>query len=411
MPDADGYDPKKPQKNGFDPLEEILDFKDNDGDGEVVQFMIINGIKTGVDVFNDIDDDGDGYVDEEDEISFKNWIDDDGDGLIDEGIDEEFDLNDANEDYDFDGGWYTVSWIDDDGDDEFDEDPIDDDGDGRFNEDILDGIDNDGDGLIDEDTGGVEDDNDGDTKIDEDPKKYYHPFSNYMEYQIGRDKNGDGMNEFNTTTFPNDWDSDGDKMADGWEIWFTDYIYNSSNILQYQDNDSLPRGWEELFNGSLILFPSDYLPLGLQNGDDALKYVGKFNPDSDDSNENGVPDGEENYDNDEWQDPHHPFPEEAQIEACNNSAEYRGHSDPTDSTSTPQVEYRAIAESDPGSSINEGTGVGNINDELPEYKSLVQDEDTIILELSDEAEAIIAFEASQDKTSEAIDIKAPKSDF
>jgi hypothetical protein len=411
MPDADGYDPKKPQKNGFDPLEEILDFKDNDGDGEVVQFMIINGIKTGVDVFNDIDDDGDGYVDEEDEISFKNWIDDDGDGLIDEGIDEEFDLNDANEDYDFDGVWYTVSWIDDDGDDEFDEDPIDDDGDGRFNEDILDGIDNDGDGLIDEDTGGVEDDNDGDTKIDEDPKKYYHPFSNYMEYQIGRDKNGDGMNEFNTTTFPNDWDSDGDKMADGWEIWFTDYIYNSSNILQYQDNDSLPRGWEELFNGSLILFPSDYLPLGLQNGDDALKYVGKFNPDSDDSNENGVPDGEENYDNDEWQDPHHPFPEEAQIEACNNSAEYRGHSDPTDSTSTPQVEYRAIAESDPGSSINEGTGVGNINDELPEYKSLVQDEDTIILELSDEAEAIIAFEASQDKTSEAIDIKAPKSDF
>jgi hypothetical protein len=390
--DGDGND---------DPIEEFLDNKDNDGDGEIVQYLIINGIKTGFNVFNDIDDDNDGLIDESDEISFRNWIDDDGDGEVDEGIDEEFDLNDANEDYDMDGVWYTISYIDDDGDDEIDEDPMDDDGDGLINEDRLDGIDNDGDGLIDEDTGGIEDDNDNDGLIDEDPKKYYHPFSCYSEYKFGRDLNGDGMNEYNTTTKPNDKDSDADTLADGWEVWYTDYIYNLSNPLPYQDNDTLPRGWEDLFNGSLIRFHTDYLPRGLLDPDDALKYVGKFNSLKQDSNNNGQIDGIENYDNDQWKDPHYPFPEEAQVQDCNNTAEYRGHSDPTDSFSTPQVEYRSTIETSDSGPSNDGTGEHEVSDELLEFKSL-SDDDTINPELSKKTELLIEVENTEGDSKFAI---------
>ncbi|WP_455392267.1 hypothetical protein [[Eubacterium] cellulosolvens] len=311
-----------------DPAEELWDGKDNDGDGEVV--IGAKDLK---------DNDGDGLVDEPDEISYINWIDDDGDGIVDEGIDEEWDLNDANEDYDWDGTWYFIAWFDDDLDEEYDEDPIDDDFDYMINEDPADGIDNDGDGLIDEDTGGEEDDNDGDGYIDEDPKKYYHPFTNLMEYKYGIDEDGDGIND--KTTKPNTADTDGDLANDGDELWFTDEITNTSNIRPYQDNDTLPRGWEDLFNGSLVIFLTDYTPQGLLN--DPGKYIGKFNPNDKDSNDNGIPDGEENYDDDEWIDPHPERNPEHTSAACNNSAEYTGHSDPTDGFSTPKTEYRAIA--------------------------------------------------------------------
>ena len=386
-----------------DPIEEFYDNRDNDGDGEIVQFLIIDGVKTGVNVKNEIDDDGDGLIDESDEISFRNWIDDDGDGVVDEGIDEEFDLNDANEDYDMDGVWYTISWVDDDGDEVYDEDPIDDDHDGRINEDPLDGIDNDGDGLKDEDTGGIEDDNDGDGLIDEDPKRYYHPWSNYMEYTIGRDMNNDGMNEFNTTTRPNEMDSDNDQLADGWEVWYTDYIYNLSDPQPFEDNDTLPRGWEELFNGSSVIYPTDYVPRGLLEDSDATKFVGKFNPNLDDSNTNGVPDGEENYDNDEWRNPHNPFPEEAQLQECNNTAEYRGHSDPTDGFSTPKVEYRSLAETDDESGVLDGTKMDNDNnnEELSEFQSL-DPENTLIDDASFESDQIMELEETQLKTKEVV---------
>jgi hypothetical protein len=318
----------------FDPIEEVWDGRDNDGDGEIAA-----GSKDGK------DNDKDGLIDEADEISYINWVDDDGDGLIDEGIDEEWDLNDANEDYDHDGVWYTIAWFDDDVDEEYDEDPMDDDGDGLINEDRADGEDNDGDGLIDEDTGGEEDDNDGDGLIDEDPKSYYHPFSNLMEYKLGRDLNDDGINEY--TSWPNTADTDADGLDDGWEIWFTDYLVNQSDPQQFQDNDTLPRGWEELFNGSLVLFDTDYVPQGLL--DDPNKYVGNFNPNSADSNKNGIPDNQENYDNDEWDPPFDDYNGDGSIDAqdiasipCNNTAERNGHSDPTNTFSIPKTEHRSI---------------------------------------------------------------------
>jgi hypothetical protein len=328
-----------------DPAEEIRDHKDNDGDGEVV-----NGAKDGK------DNDGDGYIDESDEISYRNWVDDDGDGIVDEGIDEEWDLSDANEDYDMDGVWYTIAWFDDDWDEEFDEDPMDDDYDGLINEDPADGLDNDGDGLIDEDTGGVEDDNDGDGLIDEDPKHYYHPFSNLMEFLAGRDTNNDGIND--QTPHPNIADTDGDYVNDGVEVWFTDWWFNASDIKKYQDNDSLPRGWEELFNGSLVLFDSDYIPQGLL--EEPGKYVGKFNPNVADSDSNGVSDGDENYDNDEWVDPHPERNPNHIATACNNSIEYAKHSDPTSTYSIPKTEFRSIEPTTPDSDSGSGTSPAEV---------------------------------------------------
>jgi hypothetical protein len=316
------------------PVEELWDGRDNDGDGE---YAI--GSKDGK------DNDGDGLIDEHDEINIINWIDDDGDGEIDEGIDEEWDPNDANEDYDMDGVWYTIAWYDDDNDGEYDEDPRDDDGDGLINEDAADGVDNDLDGLIDEDTGGEEDDNDADGQIDEDPKKYYHPFSNLMEYLFGKDINGDKINDI--TTRPNEPDTDADGAGDGWEIWYTDFLVNTSDPQPHQDNDSLPRGWEDLFNGTLVIFPTDYTPQGLI--DEPSKYVGKYNSNLKDSDGNGIPDGEENYDGDEWDPPFDDYNGDGSIDSqdrmsisCNNSAEYRHHSDPTNIFSTPSTEYRSI---------------------------------------------------------------------
>lgn len=392
----------------FDPVEELLDGRDNDGDGEVVQYIIKNGVKTGYNPFNGEDDDGDGLIDEHDEVSFINWVDDDGDGEVDEGIDEEWDLNDANEDYDWDGVWYTISGIDDDGDGEIDEDPLDDDGDGRYNEDPLDGLDNDGDGLIDEDTGGIEDDNDNDGSIDEDPKRYYHPFSNLFEYLLGRDLNGDGINELNTTTRPTMDDYDQDGALDGEEIWYTDFIFNLSNPQPYEDNDTLPRGWEELFNGSLVLFGSDYTPRGLLNPDEAVNFVGRFNPQAEDSDGDGTVDGMEDYDNDEWVDLHNEtpdnYPPTTAIE-CTNTHEYQGHSDPTDSSSTPIVETRSARSLNTASnSLNEGTSTSFDADELSEFQTL-DIENTMVNEFTVEEEIIIELEDRETDTGQASEIK------
>jgi hypothetical protein len=327
-----------------DPTEEIFDNKDNDGDGELVSYIYVKGVKVGVQVKDGKDNDGDGRIDEPDEVSWRNWIDDDGDGTVDEGIDEEWDLNDANEDYDWDGLWYTIAWVDDDGDGKFDEDPIDDDGDGLINEDWVDEEDNDGDGLIDEDTGTELDDDDHDDLIDEDPKRYYHRYSNYFEYNYGVDYNGDGVKEM--TTDPNEWSTDGDPMSDGWEVYMVDYPVNSSNPGRFEDNDSLPRWWEELFNGSLVIFPTDYNPAGLYSA--PATYVGQFNPNDKDSNDNGIPDNVENPDKDQWDDPYDDYNGDGYIDEadrvqipCNNTAEYRGHSDPTHPQSTPKPEYRS----------------------------------------------------------------------
>ncbi|MCK5561960.1 MAG: hypothetical protein KAJ51_15280, partial [Thermoplasmata archaeon] len=327
-----------------DPTEEIYDNKDNDGDGEEVKYLWVGGEKRGVSIRDKKDNDGDGLIDESDETNFRNWIDDDGDGTIDEGIDEEWDMNDANEDFDMDGIWYTIAWVDDDNDGKLDEDPIDDDGDLLINEDPADEIDNDGDGLIDEDTGGPLDDNDNDGLIDEDPKFYYHPFTNLFEYDYGVDTNGDGIKE--RTTDPNEYSTDGDVMSDAFEIYQVDYPTNTSAPGRYEDNDTLPRWWEALFNGSLVIYPTDYFPMGLLSN--PSKFVGQLNPNDPDSDNDGIPDGEENLDSPEtWDDPYDDYNGDGYIDEadrvqipCNNSAEYRGHSDPTSSSSTPKPEYR-----------------------------------------------------------------------
>ena len=121
----------------------------------------------------DYDNDGDGLVNEDDELGF-DGMDNDGDGLIDEdGPDGEHIFaftceatfgvqtdEDPLDGFDNDGdglnGEDPIDGIDNDGDGLFDEDPFepvgtDNDMDGLIDEDPIDGIDNDGDGLVDED--------------------------------------------------------------------------------------------------------------------------------------------------------------------------------------------------------------------------------------------------------------------
>jgi hypothetical protein len=382
----------------FNPTEEIWDGRDNDGDGETAK-----GAADGK------DNDADGYIDEPDEVNIINWIDDDGDGFIDEGIDEEWDLNDANEDYDMDGVWYVVAWFDDDHDEDFDEDPLDDDGDGFINEDPADGFDNDGDNLVDEDTGGIEDDNDGDGLIDEDPKRYYHPFTNLEEFKHGEDIDGDGINDI--STHPNvkyskvyqDNAGNDYKVPDGWRMWFIDYQFNVTNPRMYQDNDSLPRGWEELFNGSLVLFPTDYTPQGLL--EEPSKYVGKFNPNKVDSDGDGVPDGIENYDGDQWDDPMDD-PDQGAI-ACNNTIEYQKHSDPTNIYSTPQIEFRSAEVTEESIEGDSGSGTST------EFRSFETDSDqdgSTIIDEDMKAELVIEYEKVRMESNQAI-IKSSKEDL
>ena len=145
-------------------------------------------------------------------------------------------------------------------------------------------------------------------------KEYYHPLTSEMEYKYG---NWDPVNGSDVTLNPNKYDVDGDSVADGKEIFFMDYPLNASKASPYEDNDTLARGWEEIFNLSTKLFTTDYKPTGHVIAPDL--YKGKFWPTKEDSDGNGVLDGDEDCDGDTW----------------NNSAEYRGNSDPTDSSSVP----------------------------------------------------------------------------
>ncbi|UCF79944.1 MAG: hypothetical protein JSV08_05295 [Acidobacteriota bacterium] len=143
-----------------------------------------------IDCANDIDDDGDTFIDEFDCV---NGIDDDGDTLIDEAD--------------------CTNFIDDDGDifiDEFDcNNGIDDDGDGSTDEaDCSNGIDDDGDILIDEFDCINDSDDDGDTLIDE------------ADCSNGIDDDGDGLTDETacddcvTSNCTDVVDNDGDGLID-----------------------------------------------------------------------------------------------------------------------------------------------------------------------------------------------------
>lgn len=178
--------------------------------------------------------------------------------------------------------------------------------------------------------------------------EYYFPWINLYEYEFGLDPDHDGINEITTRPAPRDpeyniqggYDSDGDLMPDGWEVWVTDYIGNVSDVQPFEDNDSLPRGWEELFNGTMWDQKECYIyedlnhtwdpwatsdtvgrrtfqPDGVRTNKDY--YLGKLFPDRKDTNMNGITDAEEDDDSD----------------GKNNNLEYRGHTDPTDRDSWP----------------------------------------------------------------------------
>jgi len=179
---------------------------------------------------------------------------------------------------------------------------------------------------------------------------YYFPWINLYEYQYGYDMNNDGINDITTSPAPRDldynikggYDTDGDSMPDGWEVWVTDFIGNLSDPQPFEDNDSLPRGWEELFNGTMWNRPECYIyettnvtwdpwansqtvgrrtfvPAGIATNRDY--FMGRLYSDRKDSDMDGVYDGEEDDDSDGAKN--------------NNYMEYRGHTDPTDKDSAP----------------------------------------------------------------------------
>lgn len=178
---------------------------------------------------------------------------------------------------------------------------------------------------------------------------YYFPWINLYEYQYGWDTDNDGINEI--TTSPAPWivesgdrgghDSDNDGMSDGWEVWVTDNVGNLSDPQPFEDNDTLPKGWEDIFNGSAwnrpLCYPYEmarngswdpfattedmaregarvFIPAGLGPGSiNPGNYIGSLWSERKDSNMDGVMDPNANADQDR----------------DNNYIEYRGHTDPT----------------------------------------------------------------------------------
>jgi len=174
---------------------------------------------------------------------------------------------------------------------------------------------------------------------------YYWPWCNLYEYQFGLNLDGDKVNE--QTTHPNEKDTDSDGMPDGFEFWFSDYICNASKPNNFEDNDTLPAGWELFFNGSLWNKPEVYIAVYDHNWNRSSEdvyglpgawkagaqgnYIGKFNPHQQDSVGMGGTDGDKDPDGDSF----------------NNSIERAAHTDPTDTQSKPGVGGRRSAETPP----------------------------------------------------------------
>lgn len=181
--------------------------------------------------------------------------------------------------------------------------------------------------------------------------KYYFPWINLYEYQFGIDTDNDGINEITTNPSPYNLeynlqggkDTDGDNLTDGWEVWVTDRIFDHDAPGMFEDNDTLPRGFEELFNGSMwnseecLIYEykegddtnfdhfktskdidrRKFVPYGLSSNRD--RFLGTLFSDRPDTNFNGLGDGEEDLDSDD----------------SDNYQEYLSHTDPTNSRSAP----------------------------------------------------------------------------
>jgi hypothetical protein len=158
--------------------------------------------------------------------------------------------------------------------------------------------------------------------LDEDQEwaytQYYHPFTNYYEYYWGWSNDNDPYHEI--TTDPNEGDSDGDRLPDGWEIWVSDKPFDFYNKTIYDDDDGLAKGWEDMFNGTMGMFPSDYTPYFLtQDSATQDAYRGKLDSTKQDTDGDNVNDGDADLDGDTF----------------SNRDEYKYHTDPTDSGSNP----------------------------------------------------------------------------
>ena len=167
----------------------------------------------------------------------------------------------------------------------------------------------------------------------------YFPWINLYEYRNGIDTGNDGINDITDCPAPGKmgdpqtggYDTNSNGIIDGEEFWVND-----------MDNDSLPRGWEELFNGSMWNRPECYpyihsngswdpfhtsitvgrdifIPCAFQPGNEGQDLSGHFWFNRRDSNMDGV------YDN------------RSDVDGDGNTSwdEFMGHTDPTDPTAYP----------------------------------------------------------------------------
>ncbi len=202
-------------------------------------------------------------------------------------------------------------------------------------------------------------------------KRYYHPLTTKMEFEFGE---WDPINGIDTTLNPNNFDCDRDGMPDGVEIFYMDAPYNSSNINEFEDNDTLGRGWEDLFNLTSALYDTDYKPVGHEIAPEL--YKGKFWASKDDSDLNGILDGDEDYDGDGW----------------NNSAEARGNSDPTDAESVPNHDPYKTPESP-----NRGSTRGEENTD-----PIKETTEYTLTEITDKSESVNTYEVQVKKAEIAV---------
>ena len=147
---------------------------------------------------------------------------------------------------------------------------------------------------------------------------YYHPFINIEEYRWS--------NYYPNHCDPSDGDVDENGIPDGEEIWKHSYDGTISS------GDGLANGWECIFGGFSMYWvgPDDFVP------DNSMP--GEFNPLESDSNNNGVPDRDEDPDGD----------------GHLNQEEFFRKTDPTDNMSFPS--RSSGREASPGHSSSRSYG-------------------------------------------------------